>query len=192
MVLNRAGDIAVKIYTKTGDDGTTGLLGPGRVAKDDLRIAAYGSVDELNALLGVARAGGLNAYTDELVSQIQSELFLVGSALADPSPDGRFYNTVTGTQVEHLEQVIDSLEATLKPLMQFILPGGTPAAAQLHLARTVCRRAERAAVELSHKPGESVSHNVLVYLNRLSDLLFVLARAVNREAGVADVIWKGI
>lgn len=100
MVLNRAGDIAVKIYTKTGDDGTTGLLGPGRVAKNDLRIAAYGTVDELNALLGVARAGGLNAYTDKLVSQIQNELFLVGSALADPSPDGRFYDTVTGMEVE--------------------------------------------------------------------------------------------
>jgi cob(I)alamin adenosyltransferase len=192
MVLNPVGDIAVKIYTKTGDDGTTGLLGPGRVAKDDLRIAAYGTVDELNAMLGVARAGGLIPYADKLLAQLQNELFLVGSALADPSPDGRFYDTITGMQVENLEQVIDSLEATLEPLTQFILPGGTPAAAQLHLARTVCRRAERMAVELSHKPGEAVSRDVLIYLNRLSDLLFVLARTVNHEAGVADVIWKGI
>jgi len=182
----------VKIYTKTGDDGTTGLLGRGRVAKDDLRIAVYGTVDELNAVLGVARSGELNSDADDLLAQLQNELFLVGSALADPSPDGKFYNTVTGIQIEHLEQVIDALEATLEPLMQFILPGGTPAAAQLHLARTVCRRAERLAVELSHKPGEAVSGNVLVYLNRMSDLLFVLARTVNHEARVADVIWKGI
>ena len=192
MVLNPVGDIAVKIYTKTGDDGTTGLLGPGRVAKDDLRIAAYGTVDELNAVLGVARAHGLDATALPIVSQLQNELFLVGSALADPSPDGQFHNTITPSHVEHLEHTIDALEAELEPLVQFILPGGVPAAAQLHLARTVCRRAERLVVELSHKPGEAVGRFVLVYLNRLSDLLFVLARAVNQQSGVADVIWKGI
>jgi cob(I)alamin adenosyltransferase len=182
----------VKIYTKTGDDGTTGLLGRGRVLKSDSRIAAYGTVDELNATLGVVRAHGLDAATDQLVAQLQDELFLVGSALADPLPDGRFYNTITHSHVERLEDVIDAIEAQLEPLLQFILPGGVPAAAHLHLARTVCRRAERLAVELSQKPDEAVAHSVLVYLNRLSDLLFVLARSVNRRAGVADIIWKGI
>jgi cob(I)alamin adenosyltransferase len=183
---------AVKIYTKTGDDGTTGLLGRGRVPKFHTRIAAYGTVDELNALLGVARSHGLDAATDQLVARLQNELFLVGSALADPLPDGRFHNTITQTHVEHLEQTIDSLEAELEPLLQFILPGGAAAAAYLHLARTVCRRAERLAVELSQEPDEAVGQSVLVYLNRLSDLLFVLARSVNHKAGVADVIWKGI
>jgi cob(I)alamin adenosyltransferase len=182
----------VKIYTKTGDDGTTGLLGRGRVPKSDLRIAAYGTVDELNAALGVARSLGLEAATDQLLAELQNELFLVGSALADPHPDGQFHNTITHTHVEHLEHTIDSVEAELKPLLQFILPGGTPAAAQLHFARTVCRRAERLVVELSHKEDEAVARSVIVYLNRLSDLLFMLARSVNHKAGVADVIWKGI
>jgi cob(I)alamin adenosyltransferase len=192
MVLNPGEDIAVKIYTKTGDDGTTGILGRGRVRKDDLRIAAYGTVDELNALLGVARAHGLDAAAESIVAHLQNELFVVGSALADPSPQGQFHNTITRAHVEQLEHLIDALEAELKPLVQFILPGGAPAAANLHLARTVCRRAERLVVELSHTPGEAVALFVLVYLNRLSDLLFVLARAVNHRARVADVIWKGI
>jgi cob(I)alamin adenosyltransferase len=183
---------AVKIYTKSGDDGTTGLLGRGRVSKSNIRIAAYGTVDELNAMLGVARSHGLDAASDQLVAQLQNELFLLGSALADPLPDGRFHNTITTAHVEHLEQTIDSLEAELQPLLQFILPGGAPAAGFLHLARTICRRAERLVVELSHQPEEAVAHSVLVFLNRLSDLLFVLARAVNRRAGVPDVIWKGV
>jgi cob(I)alamin adenosyltransferase len=183
---------AVKIYTKTGDDGTTGLLGPGRVPKHDLRIAAYGTVDELNAVLGVVRCLGLDAATDQLAAQLQDELFLVGAALADPDPDGRFHNAITGEHVEHLEFTIDGLEAELAPLREFILPGGAPAAAYLHLARTVCRRAERLVVELALEKREAVAGPVLVYLNRLSDLLFVLARAVNRKAGVPDVIWKGI
>ena len=106
----------MKIYTKTGDDGTTGLLGRGRVPKDDLRIAAYGTVDELNAMLGVARSLGLDAAADQLVAQLQNELFLVGSALADPLPDGQFHNTITATHVEHLERTIDGLEAELEPL----------------------------------------------------------------------------
>jgi cob(I)alamin adenosyltransferase len=183
---------AVKIYTKTGDDGTTGLLGPGRVPKHDLRIAAYGTVDELNAVLGVVRSMGLDAATDQLAARLQDELFLVGSALADPLPDGRFHNTITGAHVEHLEHTIDALEAQVEPLREFILPGGVPAAAYLHLARTVCRRAERLVVELALDKREAVAGPVLVYLNRLSDLLFVLARAVNRKAGVPDVIWKGL
>jgi cob(I)alamin adenosyltransferase len=192
MVLNPGEVISVKIYTKTGDDGTTGILGRGRVSKDDLRIAAYGTVDEINAVLGVARAHGLDALAEPIVAQLQNELFVVGSALADPSPEGQFHNAITQAHVEQLEHTIDALEAELKPLVQFILPGGVPAAAQLHLARTVCRRAERLVVELSHKPGEAVARSALVYLNRLSDLLFVLARAVNHRARVADVIWKGI
>ena len=192
MVLNRSEEFAVKIYTKTGDDGTTGILGRGRLPKDDLRIAAYGTVDELNALLGVARALGLDPAAESIVAQLQNELFLVGSALADPSPEGQFHNTITQAHVDQLERTIDALEAELKPLVQFILPGGVPASANLHLARTVCRRAERLVVALSCKPGEAVAPSVLVYLNRLSDLLFVLARAVNHRASVADVIWKGI
>jgi cob(I)alamin adenosyltransferase len=182
----------VKIYTKTGDDGTTGLLGSGRVPKYDLRIAAYGTIDELNALLGVVRCLGLDAAADQLAARLQDELFVVGSALADPLPDGRFHNSISHAHVEHLELAIDTLEAQLEPLREFILPGGVPAAAHLHLARTVCRRAERLVVELSHTSGESVAHSLLLYLNRLSDLLFVLARAVNHRAGAADVVWKGI
>ena len=184
--------IVVKIYTKTGDDGTTGLLGPGRVPKFDLRIAAYGTVDELNALLGVVRSHGLDAATDQLAARLQDDLFLVGSALADPLPEGRFHNTITQCHVEHLEHAIDGFDSELQPLREFILPGGVPAAAYLHLARTVCRRAERLVVELSHSTGQSVARPVLLYLNRLSDLLFVLARAVNQRAGVSDVVWKGI
>jgi cob(I)alamin adenosyltransferase len=183
---------AVKIYTKTGDDGTTGLLSPGRVPKYDLRITAYGTVDELNAALGVARSLGLASATDQLAARLQEELFLVGSALADPLPDGKFHNTITATHVEHLERTIDELDAGLEPLREFILPGGVPAAAYVHLARTVCRRAERLVVELAQEKHEAVAAPVLIYLNRLSDLLFVLARTVNQQAGVPDVIWKGI
>jgi cob(I)alamin adenosyltransferase len=192
MVLNPAEGPAVKIYTKTGDEGMTGLLGHGRVPKDAVRIAAYGTIDELNALLGVARAHGLDSSADALVAGLQSELFLVGSALADPSPEGPFFNTIKPEHVGSLEQTIDRLESELEPLVKFILPGGAQAAAQLHLARAVCRRAERMIVQLSREPGEAVAGSVLVYLNRLSDLLFVLARAVNRRAGVADVLWEGI
>jgi cob(I)alamin adenosyltransferase len=182
---------AVKIYTKTGDQGMTGLLGKGRVPKDDVRIDAYGTIDELNAALGLARADGLDTAADGLVGRLQNELFLVGSALADPSPDGPFHLATTDASVAQLESAIDQLETELEPLTQFILPGGTPAAAQLHLARTICRRAERLTVKLARLPDEHVATPLLVYLNRLSDLLFVLARAVNRRAGVPDIIWKG-
>ena len=182
----------MRIYTKTGDDGNTGLLGSRRVAKDDPRVEVYGTVDELNATLGVARAQGLDPEADRTVAMLQDELFVVGSALADPSVQGPFHNAITPEHVERLEAAIDGLEAELKPLTQFILPGGTLAAAQLHLARTVCRRAERLAVTLSRQPSEAVPRDLIVYLNRLSDLLFVLARAVNRRAGVADVHWNGM
>ena len=182
----------MRIYTKTGDDGFTGLLGTGRVSKDAMRVEAYGTVDELNASLGVARAHGLDSEADDLVARLQDELFVVGSALADPSPEGPFHNAITTDHVERLESDIDWMEDQLAPLSQFILPGGALSAAQLHLARTVCRRAERLVVTLSNVSGEDVPRLIIIYLNRLSDLLFVLSRAVNSRAGVADVAWKGM
>ncbi len=182
----------MKIYTKTGDEGLTGLLGSRRVPKDNLRIEAYGTIDELNAVLGLTRASGLDSHADGLLAQLQDELFVVGSALADPSPEGRFHHAITDEHVARLETVIDGLETELEPLVQFILPGGAPPAAGLHLARTVCRRAERLIVSLAHLPGEDVPRPLLVYVNRLSDLLFVVARVVNRRAGVADTVWKGM
>ena len=182
----------MKIYTKTGDDGTTGLLGPGRLPKDHARIDAYGTVDELNAALGLARALGPDRATDTLLGQLQDDLFAAGAALADPDPRGRFHNAISAESVTRLEDTIDALEAELPPLYQFVLPTGTPAAAQIHLARTICRRAERAVVRLAHAPGEHVAPSVLIYLNRLSDLLFVVGRVVNQRAGVADVPWRGL
>jgi cob(I)alamin adenosyltransferase len=181
---------AVKIYTKTGDDGMTGLLGNRRVAKDDLRIETYGTIDELNAALGVARAARLDPAADALVGQLQEELFVVGSALADPNPAGPFHSRIDVSHVHRIEERIDVLEAELPPLTRFILPGGCSGAAQLHLARTICRRGERLAVALSHRLGEHVPEDLIVYLNRLSDLLFVLARTVNHRAGVADIPWN--
>lgn len=183
----------MKIYTKTGDDGTTGLLGNGRVFKDDPRIDSYGTVDELNAMLGLARAGqGLDSQADALIALVQNELFAVGAALADPNPEGRFHNAVAEGYAGRLEAEIDRLEAELPPLTQFILPGGTAAAAQIHLARTICRRAERLVVHLGHQPGVDVPHHLIAYLNRLSDFLFVLARVVNHRAGVSDTPWSGL
>ncbi len=184
--------MTVKIYTKTGDQGMTGLLGEGRVPKDDVRIEAYGTVDELNAVLGLVRANGLEPAIDVLVAQLQEDLFVAGSALADPSPGGSFFNAITIDHITHLETTIDALEAELKPLTEFILPGGTCAAAHIHLARTVCRRAERLTVKLSRREGEDVSDLLIIYLNRLSDLFFVLARVVNHKAGVADTPWRGM
>jgi cob(I)alamin adenosyltransferase len=183
----------MKIYTKTGDDGTTGLLGAGRVPKDDPRIESYGTVDELNAVLGLARAtGGLDTDTDSLVARVQNDLFAVGAALADPDPNGKFHNAVAEGYADRLEAEIDRLEAELPPLTQFILPGGTAAAAQLHLARTICRRSERLVVHLGNQPGVDVPHHLICYLNRLSDFLFVLARVANHRAGVADTPWVGL
>lgn len=182
----------MKIYTKTGDDGTTGLLGARRVPKDHIRIDAYGTVDELNAVLGGARALGVDHGIDALLARVQNDLFAVGSALADPDPSGKFFGAISDDHARWLEDQIDALESELEPLTKFILPGGTPAAAQVHLARTVCRRAERLVVHLGHQPGEKVAHAIVVYLNRLSDALFVVARAVNHRAGVADVAWGGL
>jgi cob(I)alamin adenosyltransferase len=178
----------MKIYTRTGDDGTTGLFGGGRVRKDDLRIAAYGAVDELNAVLGLARAEGLPGEIDQVVQRVQHELFELGAELATPDPVAKGVPTLGPQHVARLETEIDRYEGRLVPLKAFILPGGCPAAAWLHVARTVCRRAERGVVALA--AIESVSSQPVVYLNRLSDLLFVLARAANAAAGVADVPWQ--
>lgn len=182
----------VKIYTKTGDEGITGLLGNRRIPKDDIRIEAYGTIDELNAVLGLARAEGLDTASDHLIGELQDELFAVGAALADPDPKGPYHNTIRTHHAERLEGVIDALESELPTLTSFILPGGSRSAAQIHLARTVCRRAERLVVKLARQPGGDVPAALIVYLNRLSDLLFVLARALNHRARIADIPWKGI
>lgn len=179
----------MKIYTKTGDEGQTSLFDQSRVSKADPRVDAYGDVDELNACLGAARAAGLAAdLTDALVA-IQQELFALGARLADPSARiaGRVTKAaVTPAHVERLEQLIDRLEGELPPLRRFILPGGSPGGALLHLARTICRRAERRVVGLG---AEAVEPVVVIYLNRLSDLLFVMARVANRRAGVPETEW---
>lgn len=176
----------MKIYTKTGDAGQTGLFGGQRVSKDSLRVHAYGTADECNAALGVARASGLDPALDELIGEIQAQLFVVGADLATPG-DSPHIPRVGEAEVRFLEETIDRLEGELEPLRQFILPGGTPGAAQLHLARTICRRAERWAVSLAQE--EALNAQVLTYLNRLSDMLFVAARAANARAGRVDVPW---
>jgi len=185
VVLNR-------IYTRTGDDGTTALGTGERRKKYDLRIAAYGTVDELNAAIGLARLHAAQAPAiDAVLARVQNDLFDLGADLCSPDkgkgPQGARL-TVTDLQVSRLEQEIDAFNANLAPLRSFILPGGTPGAAYLHLARTVCRRAERLVVELADKSGESVSPAVVKYLNRLSDLLFVASRALN-DNGAQDVLW---
>lgn len=180
----------MKIYTKTGDTGETGLFGGPRVLKDHPRIEAYGTVDELNSVIGVVRAVGTEAELDRLLARVQNELFSVGAELASSKPGKGHSHAIADEHVKYLEQAIDQFEAALTPLKQFILPAGTPAAAALHLARTVCRRAERRLVTLDQLPGESVSATVIIYLNRLSDLLFVLARVANHQAGTRDVPWE--
>ncbi len=177
----------MKIYTRTGDEGETGLWGGLRVSKDSPRVQAYGTVDECNAAIGVARAAGVDAALDALLAQIQNALFVVGADLATPG-EAAHIPRIGAEAVQELEQAIDDLEAQLEPLRQFILPGGTLSAAYLHLARTICRRAERWVVALSR--SEPVNPQVIVYLNRLSDLLFVAARRANANAGVPDVPWE--
>jgi cob(I)alamin adenosyltransferase len=177
----------MKIYTRTGDDGTTGLWGGIRVPKDALRVQAYGTVDECNAAIGVARAAGLDPALDQLLAEIQDTLFIVGSDLATPG-EAATIPRVSAEQAAQLEEAIDELEASLEPLRQFILPGGSPGAAHLHLARTICRRAERWVISLVRE--EEINPQVPIYLNRLSDLLFVAARAANSRAGIPDVPWK--
>jgi cob(I)alamin adenosyltransferase len=179
----------MKIYTKTGDSGETSLFDNTRVHKSDPRIDAYGEVDELNACLGTVRAAGVDADIAASLEQIQKDLFAVGARLADPSSRIAERVTkvvITEADIERLEQTIDRLESELPPLRRFILPGGSSAGAALHLARTVCRRAERRVVALGAVLMEPV---VVIYLNRLSDLLFVMARAVNHRSGVAETEW---
>jgi cob(I)alamin adenosyltransferase len=185
VVLNR-------IYTRTGDDGTTALGSGERRKKYDLRIEAYGTLDEVNAVIGLARVqtGGGDPALDAMLARIQNDLFDVEAdlCLAEKGPGGARM-TVTDAQVEWLERQIDELNAELAPLRSFILPGGSPAAAYLHLARTVCRRAERLMVELNDKPGEGVTPAALKYVNRLSDFLFVAGRHAN-DKGASDVLWQ--
>ena len=181
-----------KIYTRTGDDGTTGLGTGERRKKYDCRIAAYGTVDEVNAVLGLVRLHTADDPTlDAVLSRIQNDLFDVGADLCMPGkgkgPGGARLD-VTDAQVDWLEQEIDRLNADLAPLRSFILPGGSPAAAYLHLARTVCRRAERLMVELKDQPNEDFSLAALKYVNRLSDFLFVASRYANDKGG-RDVLW---
>src|SRR5687768_5274378 len=180
----------MKIYTRTGDAGQTGLYGGGRVRKDDPRIAAYGTVDELNAFLGLARAVGLPPEIDEVLARLQNELFDLGAVLATRDPQSKGTAAINESRIAALEGAIDRFEEGLSPLRQFILPGGSQAAALLHVGRTIGRRAEREVVFLASIPEEHVSPALIVYLNRVSDLLFVLARAANAAAGVHDVPWQ--
>lgn len=179
----------MKIYTKTGDDGETGLFGGPRVRKYHTRVVAYGEVDETNAAIGVARAANMPEHLDAILERISSELFLLGAELATPGAAGKLKSRITDAHIGTLEREIDSLETSLKPLENFILPAGTPAAAALHLARCVSRRAERQVVALGDTEDVQLSPQLLIYLNRLSDLLFVMAREANRAAGVKDVPW---
>jgi cob(I)alamin adenosyltransferase len=186
VVLNR-------IYTRSGDDGTTALGTGERRKKYDLRIEAYGTLDEVNAVLGIVRLHvARDPALDAVLSRIQNDLFDVEADLCMPSEAGKGPGgarlTVTDTQVTWLEGEIDRLNAELAPLKSFILPGGSPGAAYLHLARTVCRRAERIMVALADKPGESVTAAALKYVNRLSDFLFVAGRSMN-DKGATDVLW---
>lgn len=183
--------MSFKIYTKTGDDGTTGLFGGGRVSKAHLRVEAYGTVDELNSVLGVARAACDDADLDAILDGLQHELFVLGADLATPvRPEGDkpYVQRIPEASADALEGIIDRCEQDLEPLKNFILPGGTPVAAQLHLARTVARRAERLAVAFAQQ--EVLRPAILRYLNRLSDLLFVLGRWANHRAQHPETIWK--
>ncbi len=180
----------MKIYTKTGDRGDTSLFGGQRVPKDALRIEAYGTVDELNSILGLVRADNGDPRIDAILEVVQNELFELGADLATPqSVERGNVKRIDARDVQALEKVIDDLGGQLKPLRSFILPGGSPVAARMHFARTVCRRAERAVVRLSR--NEDIGDTVVMYLNRLSDLLFVLARYANHRGGIGEVRWRG-
>jgi cob(I)alamin adenosyltransferase len=183
VVLNR-------IYTRSGDDGTTALGSGERRPKHDLRIASYGTVDETNAAIGVARLHLKDVRElDAMLAMIQNDLFDLGADLSLPQREGKAERLrVVASQVERLERDIDSMNEKLAPLTSFVLPGGTPGAAYLHLARTICRRAERMMVELASRPDEPVSEAAISYMNRLSDFLFVASRAANGN-GAGDVLW---
>ena len=179
-----------KIYTRTGDDGTTALGSGRRVAKYDLRVGCYGTLDEANAAIGLARVHTGATLLDAMLARIQNDLFDLGAELCypDESKDARGRLSVSDAQVERLEGEIDALNRELQPLRSFVLPGGTPAASFLHLARTISRRAERLMVALASRPNEPVGDAALRYINRLSDFLFVAARYAN-DKGKSDVLW---
>ncbi|HSI44123.1 MAG TPA: cob(I)yrinic acid a,c-diamide adenosyltransferase [Methylotenera sp.] len=172
-----------KIYTRTGDDGTTGLGDGSRINKDSLRVDAMGDVDELNSVIGLMMTESVPEILIDALTQIQHDLFNLGGEICIPG-----YVILQKERIEDLEEAIDTLNDDLEPLKEFILPGGTKTAAYCHLARTVCRRAERKLIQL-HR-SEKVTDISLQYLNRLSDLLFVMCRVINKEAGVSDVLWK--
>ncbi len=179
----------MKIYTRTGDAGDTSLFGGQRVPKDAVRIEAYGTVDELNSVLGIVRADNTHKEIDNILKRVQEELFELGADLATPRPStAKTVKRFETGDAAPLEKQIDALDARLKPLKNFVLPGGSPVAARLHFARTICRRAERAVVRLSR--NEDIGDGITTYLNRLSDLLFVLARYANHLDNVPEVIWK--
>ena len=181
----------MKIYTRTGDEGATALFGGGRVEKDHPRVEAYGDVDELNAALGLARSIDMMPRIDEVLVPVQRDLFAIGALLATPDHQKMREQLskarIDEQRIEELERAIDICEQELEPLRSFIIPGGTPKAAALHVARTVCRRAERRVVRLAHE--EELPALVIIYLNRLSDLLFMLARVANSRAGAGEVTW---
>ena len=177
----------MKIYTKTGDDGTTGLIGNIRIKKSNPRIAAYGAVDELNAALGIILSFKLGKDINNLLTKIQNDLFVVGADLANPNLKNTS-NRVTSEMVSILETEIDKLEGKLPQITFFILPGGDLIASHVHLARAICRRAETDIVKLSE--SEKINNESLIYINRLSDLLFVIARTINKRKKISDVAWK--
>ena len=181
----------MKISTKTGDSGDTGLFGGGRVPKDDPRVEAYGDVDELNAVIGMARAVEQMPRIDEVLVPLQRDLFAIGALLATPDLEKMALHLqkarIDDERIAELERAIDDAESELEPLRAFIVPGGTPKAAALHVARTVCRRAERHVVRLQH--SVELPELTVIYLNRLSDLLFTLARLANKRAGAGEVTW---
>ncbi|MBI1374224.1 MAG: cob(I)yrinic acid a,c-diamide adenosyltransferase [Phycisphaera sp.] len=180
----------MKLYTRQGDDGSTGLFGGQRVSKDALRVEAYGTVDELNSTLGLAAAACASDELSAIIDAIQPRLFDLGADLCTPadSPHADKIARIAERHVDELERMIDATCAPLPPMKQFVLPGGCELSARLHVARCVCRRAERIIVSLDH--AEPVGPNVVAYVNRLSDLLFAMARRANQLAGVEDVPWK--
>ena len=177
----------MKIYTKTGDDGNTGLQGDFRISKSHPRIIAYGTVDEANAAIGVVLTNTLDDDISQLLNQLQNDLFLLGSDLSNQNLND-LKNRVTLEMIEKLEESIDTFESELPPITNFILPGGNVAASQIHQVRTIVRRAETLVVKLSDK--DEINSNCIKYLNRLSDLMFVMGRLINKRNGIEDIIWK--
>lgn len=177
----------MKIYTKTGDDGNTGLQGNLRISKSHPRIFAYGAVDEANAALGIVLTNSLDDDIFNVLRKIQNDLFVVGSDLSNPNLND-VKNRISLEMIQELEQNIDKFDAELPPLTNFILPGGVTAASQLHFARTIVRRAETLTVQLAEK--DEINSNCIIYLNRLSDLFFVMGRLINKRNGTEDILWK--